>query len=367
MMERKYIGLLTMPILDNYGGIIQVAALYHILEKAGHRPFLLDKRYNQSKGKVLVKRILRRNPLYKLFDFNNHTRRRKHLEKISDFIDLYFKNRTRQVFNEAQLKEVSRQFDTIIVGSDQVWRYKYVKENYRHYFLNFTTSNQKRVSYAASFGVDFWEGSEDTIKQVRTLLNEFDAVSVREDVGMAICRDTFDYHGSVLVLDPTFLPDVSFYDSIIGLEEINKKVGLFNYVLDVSENKKKIIERVGVLRGLNVSSVNQDGAPKGDKKPSLSEWLYHLRNADFVITDSFHGTVFSIIFNKQFIAIGNRQRGVSRFTSLLKQLGLESRLIFEEDKDKLDALLQNSIDYESVNDKLRKAKSDSTSFLFDNI
>lgn len=166
----KKVGILTLPLNDNYGGTIQKIALYHFLEKEGHQPYLIDKMYNQSRLKVLIKQMMTHNPFYKLFDYNNLTRRRKSLKKINAFVDSYFKQRTKRVFDERRLKQVCRGFDAIIVGSDQVWRYKYVKENYSHYFLNFAFPNQKKLSYAASFGIDFWEGNEDSIEKISLFL-----------------------------------------------------------------------------------------------------------------------------------------------------------------------------------------------------
>jgi len=365
---KKKIGLLTMPLLDNYGGIIQIAALYHFLQKEGHEPFLIDKKYNQSNGKVLMKRLLSNNPFYKLFDYNKHTQRKKYLKNIQAFIDQFFENRTQKAYNDVQLKNSIQKLETIIVGSDQVWRYKYVKENYKHYFLNFVGSNQKRISYAASFGVDFWEGNDESVKNVKNYMEKFDAISVREDVGVQICENTFDYKNALHVLDPTFLPELDFYNSIIDQDSISKKIGIFNYVLDVSKTKNEIIQTVSNSLGLDVSTIHLEEKINAEKlKPSISEWLYHLRNADFIITDSFHGMVFSIIFNKQFIAIGNRERGASRFRSLLNQLNLESRLVFEGEEFDLNVLITNAINYNEVNEKLKIARDNSKNYLLNNI
>ncbi|TXD48924.1 polysaccharide pyruvyl transferase family protein [Polaribacter sp. IC073] len=365
---KKKIGLLTMPLLNNYGGIIQVAALYHYLKEEGFEPYIIDKKYNQSNLKVLIKKILTHNPFYKLYDYNNHTQRRLQLKKVHAFIDNYFENKTDEVFNEIDLKRVSQQFDTVVVGSDQVWRHKYVKNNFEQYFLNFLSSKQNKVSYAASFGVDAWEGDEASKKQVSKLLSNFNAVSVREDTGVALCENVFGHENATHVLDPTFLPDVSFYESIIKMEVLDKKVGLFNYVLDASIDKQDIIKDVSNKLNLNIDTIHlEEREDKNIEKPSISEWLYHLKNADFIITDSFHGTVFSIIFNKQFITIGNPERGMSRFNSLLKKLNLDLRLIYQEDKNQIDTLLHNKIDYQLVNAKLALLKKESKNFLLSNI
>src|SRR5690606_11296305 len=148
------------------------------------------------------------------------------------FIGQFFTNKTPLSYNKEQYKKSIGFLDAIIVGSDQVWRYNYVKENYRYYLLDYLSAQTLKISYAASFGVDKWEGSEETVQHVSHLLKQFDAVSVREKSGIKICSNTFDYQNAVHVLDPTFLPEVNFYNDLIDKEKIEKKVRLFTYVLD---------------------------------------------------------------------------------------------------------------------------------------
>lgn len=366
-MNRK-VGLLTMPILDNYGGIIQIAALYHIIESNGYQPVLIDKRYNQSDIKTFIKNVLANNPFYKLYDYNNTVRRRIRLSKISDFISDYFVNASKPLYNERSLKAFVRDIDTVIVGSDQVWRYKYVKENYKHYFLSFVDDHKIKISYAASFGVDFWEGDNLSIENIRILLKRFKTVGVREDNGVEICKNTFDFVSAEHVLDPTLLPNVAFYNSIINKENINKEISLFNYVLDRSEPKQNLVKKIAEVRSLTIDEIGLNDKLKNDVyKPSLSEWLYHFKNSDFVVTDSFHGTVFSIIFNKQFIAIGNKTRGTARFESLLKIFGLESRLVKEDQVDDVDNILLQVINYTEVNKVLEQERSKSLNFLLNSL
>lgn len=364
----KKVGLLTMPLIDNYGGIIQIAALYHIIESLGFEPVLIDKKYNLSDSKVLIKKILSNNPLYKIYDFKGYTKRKKKLTKIDEFIRLYFVNRTKEIYNEKTLIEECSDLDTIIVGSDQVWRYKYVKRDLNVYFLSFVNSKQKKLSYAASFGVEVWEGDQESKNVVTKLLQDFDAVSIREDEGVNLVKDRFSLNNAVQVLDPTLLPDRKFYDNLINQENLSKKIELFNYVLDLNDLKTKFIHDFATNLNLRVDMIHLEEDIKiSSPKPSLSEWLFHFKNADFVITDSFHGTVFSIIYNKQFVSIANKSRGVSRFTSLLKQLGLENRLIFEDSISEFDPSKLKIIDYDLVKEKIKTLRNNSIDFLKKNI
>src|SRR5690606_38187267 len=133
-------------------------------------------------------------------------------------------------------------FDAIIVGSDQVWRYKYVGKNFRYYFLDFITKPTKKISYAASFGIDNWEGPNDTVPLISRLLADFQAISVREDSGVVICKETFGVDDTRHVLDPTFLPEIEFYDNIIDVEGISKTIQLFSYVLDKGKHINQTLE-----------------------------------------------------------------------------------------------------------------------------
>ena len=368
-MEIKKIGLLTMPILDNYGGIIQITALNNHLENQGYEVYYLNKKYDISVIKQFIRRFFKWNPLYFVFDYNNHAKKYRYLKNLNDFIAVELKS-TKDIHSSALLEKRVKKLglQSVIVGSDQVWRAKYINENYKDYFLGFVNSTKtQKIAYAASFGTDIWEDETKTAS-VKTLLEDFTAISVREDSGVLICKKTFGIKNKIEhVLDPTFLPNISYYNNIIKREfNSNKKIGLFNYVLDKSPKKNTIIEKAAVQLDLSIDSIYLENDLKNFSqnktlKPSIGEWLYHFKNAEFIVTDSFHGTVFSIIFNKQFIAIGNKSRGITRFTSLLKALGLLDRLILDDDNSGL--VMKNQINYELVNEKLVDLKLSSESFL----
>src|SRR5690554_3247677 len=358
----KKIGLLTMPVKENYGGIIQIAALYSFLETNGYAPYLIRKKYDESLSKRIFRCILSHNPLYFLYDYKNLTKREKQSSKLKSFIDNFFVNKTALSFNKEQYIKSVENMDAVIVGSDQVWRYKYVGKNYKYYFLDYLPPNTKKISYAASFGVDQWEGNQETVQNVEKLLAQFKAVSVREKTGVAICNDTFHYNKAVHVLDPTFLPEVSFYNKLIDKEKIQKKVRLFSYVLDNSDFVKEVIAHTSKSLNLEVDTIKLTDY-KFSTNPSIAEWLYHFREADFVITDSFHGTVFSILFNKQFVCIGNKKRGYTRFESLLSLLNLNDRLIFDYNVENINTLLNNKINYDAVEFLKQKQIETSKEFL----
>ncbi|MGS2764945.1 polysaccharide pyruvyl transferase family protein [Sinomicrobium sp. M5D2P9] len=362
----KKTGLLTMPVKENYGGIVQIAALYAFLESNGYTPYLIRKKYDESLSKRIFRYILSHNPLYFLYDYKNLTKREKQSSKLQSFVEQFFTNKTTLSFNKEQYQKSVQNLDAVIVGSDQVWRYKYVGKNYRYYFLDYLPSKTKKIAYAASFGVDQWEGNQETVQKVESLLNQFSTVSVREKSGLEICKKTFNCQNAVHVLDPTFLPEVSFYNNLIDKEKIQKKVRLFSYVLDNSDFVKEAITHTSKSLNLEVDTIKLTDY-KFSANPSIAEWLYHFREADFVITDSFHGTVFSILFKKQFICVGNKKRGYSRFESLLELLNLKERLIFDYTPENLNKLLKNKIDYNAVRVLKQKQIEISKDFLLNGL
>lgn len=360
----KKVGILPLPLRENYGGMIQAAALYHIVNELGHKAVLIDKKYSQPFLKTYLKKVFSSNPLYKIYDVSNLTQRKKNLKELDRFKSQYFESKTKEIFSDSQIKNNTEGLDTVIVGSDQVWRYRYVSKDYQTYFLDFVCDKQRKISYAASLGVDKWEGDEDTVKVVKELLKRFDAVSVREDSGVNVCKEVFEYEKAMHVLDPTLLPKRSFYDELIKNESITKEIGVFNYVLDDNAENAKLIQTIGKRLGLPVDKIE---LLANKHKPSIEEWLYHFKKAEFVITDSFHGTIFSIIYNKPFIVLVNKSRGASRFESICRLLGLENRLLFSPDVNKAKILMDKKIDYAVVNDKLEQLREKSLAYLQKNI
>ncbi|MDM1060597.1 polysaccharide pyruvyl transferase family protein [Myroides odoratimimus] len=365
-MRKKKIGVLTLPIKENYGGVIQAVALYDIIGKLGYDCYLINKRYNESYLKRLLRFVCSHNPLYFLYDFNSLTSRHYQSKDLRMFIKNFFDKKTNYIYNTSDFINVCNKFDSLVVGSDQVWRYKYTRNNYSNYFFKGVSKNVKKISYAASFGVNLWEGDKDTIEDIKKLLIDFNAISVREDSGLDILEKCFSISSGIHVLDPTLLHTKDFYESLIDSKDKIGNVELFNYVLDNSVVSDKIIDDVSEYTGYSVSKIElqQQGLVRN---VSMESWLSHFKNSEYIITDSFHGVVFSIIFNRQFICIGNKARGVDRFLSLLKLLDLEERIILDYDDKNVKELLGKEIDYSHVNLKLNYYRERSLKYLSDNL
>lgn len=363
----KKIAILTQPLIHNYGGILQAYALQRYLQDLGNDVWLVN-RFNPRLSAVKrLKHIIKNVYLNKVYSFNPDKYKGKH---TTYFINKYVNPKTSKIYTETQMLSLNKSgFDAFIVGSDQVWRPSYSPSigNYFFDFLN-VKSKSKRISYAASFGVDNWLFSESQTKKIKHLIKEFDAISVREFSGIDLCKDNLNIEATQ-VLDPTMLLDVSKYEQLVIDEKENSSQGdLFTYILDFTQEKKNIVNDIADKLGYIPFSIlpNQVFGNEKEKKNKIIEpvtkWIKSFIDAKFIVTDSFHGTVFSILFNKDFLVIGNKRRGLARFNTLLKIFGLENRLIVDINLNVNEIELSN-INWVEVNEILEREKNRSKYFL----
>lgn len=376
------IGILTQPLRNNYGGLLQNYALQTVLKRMGHEVWTIDRDVKANifiKYGSIVKRIFLRliNKDVKVRVWMKKNELRLISKHTRHFIEKNI-NATTKIYSTRQLNKIVEgdNFDVIIVGSDQVWRPLF-SPNIFDYFLEFSEKmNIKRVAYSASFGVDLWEFSEDETRKCSKLAKKFDAISVREDTGVKLCKDNLKVHAEH-TLDPTMLLDKNNYLELIKSEKSPSNQGkLFVYILDKNDKKNNIISIVSQAKGLETFEVMPEiKAEKYYGKikniniekciyPPVEQWIKAFHDAEFVITDSFHGTVFSIIFGKPFISIVNNNRGSSRFYSLLKIFNLEERAITNI-SHLSDELLNNKIDFSKVNQKIILEQGKSMRFLYE--
>jgi exopolysaccharide biosynthesis predicted pyruvyltransferase EpsI len=233
--------------------------------------------------------------------------------------------------------------------------------------LDFAPRDKIKIAYAASFGVDTWEYSwKDTLK-CRNLLRQFKAVSVREETAVTLCRKYFNVN-ALHVVDPTMLILSEKYKEKFHLSDSEKTSGAFIYILDCSLLKSSVIDFVCNYLSLDKYAVMPEALNKSTVVniekcvfPSIEFWLQKMYASDYVITDSFHGCVFSIILNRPFIVINNDSRGRARIISLLKNLELSDRLVFS--LSEVEKILNTDINWESVNNELSKLREYSLEFL----
>lgn len=367
------IGILTLPLHTNYGGILQAYALQAVLERMGHDVLVIQRPWRkqivwwkfplQIVNRCIYRFVFGRKVT--LFSELKWNKNQAVIERnTQEFIDKYI--HTYHIKQISDIKE--RDFDAIAVGSDQIWRPMYYRLHYKYIedaFLSFTKKwSLKRIAYAPSFGTDAWEYSKVETQECGNLLQKFDAVSVREKSGVGLCENYLGRKDVQWVLDPTMLLNREDYESLIP-QNVKAPGDLMCYVLDANDEINNLISQIAQENDINVfqaaSDVDNVTLPIERRvQPPVESWLAGFRDAKLVITDSFHACVFSILFHKPFIVIGNKNRGYSRFESLLKLFGLGDRLI--ENASQFNQSMLNPLS-EEVYKKLDDFRSTSTDFL----
>lgn len=373
------IGILTLPLHTNYGGNLQAYALMTVLKEMGHEVYLINRQKNAiplwklplALSKRLVKKYVFGKKDIVIFEEKRRKKEYKEISKFTQpFIERHIQPQTSVFSSSKDLSNNIRNynFDAVIVGSDQVWRPQYTP-NIEDYFLGFIKSQKlKKVAYAASFGTESWTLSDQQTRNCATYAKLFDAISVREDSAIDLCNTHFGVKAEH-VLDPTMLLNAQQYKRLIkdGNEAPNNERKLLVYLLDETEDKTIVIDTVASRYSLFPFRVNskteEKSAPLEARiAPSTESWLKGFRDADFVITDSFHACVFSILFNKPFLVYGNEKRGLARFTSLLSLFNLGDRLITNSAMV-TEHRLNSKLNWDRVSQILEIERTKSISFL----
>jgi hypothetical protein len=350
------IGLINFHRANNYGAVLQAYALSDIIKRLGYNPITIDYK-NQSiehryalyyfKGRSLKSVIsgaityhIRKKKKYKYEDF------RSKFLTLYEVTDLFSMN--------------CDIFSKFITGSDQVWNYKITLFD-KVYFLNFVYDHKKKNSYAASFGFD--RIPDEYLDDYKELLSDFNHISVRETQGVNIIRDLIGREAEVS-LDPTLLLSRDEWYKI-SHDYKNKK----NYVLiyELVASNSLIDFAVNLSKKINCEIVYINDTFRKRIKATYAagigpqEFLGLFKNAKYVVTNSFHGTAFSINFNIPFFielqpppSIAN-----SRLEHILDLFNLRSRQIINGNNDNVF----NVIDYTSVNQKLELERQRSLDYL----
>lgn len=349
--------ILTQPLARNYGGILQAYALQRVLRDMGHDvttlrfpPLIYTAPSKCNLYWQTFRRFLSKLRGNKSILFANPTRQSLYSFQINTEIDRFISQNIKYLCVNAPLKSTDvPAFDAYIVGSDQVWRPAY-SPCLTNFYLDFLSETcVKRFAYAASFGVDTWETDSDTTKIIRPLARQFNRISVREETAINLCKQYLDVEAD-LMPDPTLLLSGKDYLSLAFRDHssIEKQKYIAAYILDKNAAKWSLLDKISAKKGLPIKTIGNFNWTNG--QDSIEDWLLGIANAEYVVTDSFHGTVFSLLFHKDFLTINNVGRGSSRFNSLLGELGLmnhivqmDSNLSWEEkpiDYDRVQAILE---------------------------
>lgn len=427
------VAIFTLPLVNNYGGILQAYALQRALESYGFEAPVVNLKIRQ---RGLFSRDYLKFLLAKLIYFKKYKNAEfstlRYYADTQRFIAQNIET-TREIYSPAALKRLFEQekFGACVLGSDQVFNPPYFDAFENDFSLGFAPQSCIKIAYAASFGGESFKGARD-LELHKANLAKFKAISVRERNGTALCESVFGISDAAFVLDPTLLAGREVFEKFISpagaassvkpsaaefaqsdagraeaddvqiaicaasqetkaaktrgaAQNLNgaaadiadtafsaqdacenavratnaaQKGQIFAYILDQNERKSEILKSVSEREGLGVREVNDKA-----NRVSIEEWLSLIAGAQLVITDSFHGCAFSILFNKPFFAFINENRGSSRFYSLFESFELQDRVI----KSASDVSLSKQVDWARVNEILSRRREASREFLISNL
>jgi hypothetical protein len=315
----KKIGILNFQYsTHNYGAVLQAAALEHICRQLGHEAQHLDYMAKPTAtlrsfvGRLLCKLGLRKVPrAYQVANKEAFERFRQ------DFL-----NRTQRIKSASEFTAVAAGFDAVIVGSDQVWRPAFAQDTIG-FFLGHVPMGVDRIAYAASFGTLNWEQAKDTIltEKVRQELQQFKAISCREESGVEICKDVFGVE-AVHVLDPLLLVDEPFFEKVAAKSSVKPGAKCVYYKLDSSPEFQEDLKVVGAEFGSDAVNIYMKDSSVREYREVLN-WVTLIRNSEVVVTDSFHCICLALRFGKKVMFCPNEARGQARLYSLFKKLDVE--------------------------------------------
>jgi nucleoside-diphosphate-sugar epimerase len=329
--------ILTLPGYFNYGNLAQRFALQYFLKS----------------HKFKFVSYVRDMPIETVAD-------EKRFKYTYDFVE---RNIWRKQFDERDA------FKSYIVGSDQVWRnwtYDDVFHSLGYFFLDFTRDMKtKRIAYAASFGQDTLEDaliSDEFAQHVKPVIKSFASVGMRELSGVDLVKEEWGVD-SRLVVDPTLLLNAKDYDSLIEKApyKLKKTTPIFTYFIRNNESKKKLTRKICKMADLESSGIDLEDAKK--QLEPVEYWIKSIRDAELLVTDSFHGVVFAVIYNTPFILLESGTGGVGRTATLLGRLGLEDRYVTSDKiaEFKLEAIAP--IDWSNVNRIVSQMRKQSSKWL----
>ena len=358
------VSIITRHAIANYGSLLQSIATEKIFKKIGFDTEIINYIPENEKIENLIDSYIKNSSFWNR-NFVTRTTY-KMLQKNNIYtMNMKFKEFQKQFLNISDLEYNSKDdfkknkplADIYCTGSDQVWGAIGSAKYDENYFLDFLDKNDIAISYAASFGKD--KICDELLKELPSLTRKYRGILVREDSAVNILEDS-GIDNVEQVIDPTLFLNQEDWDNIC----INKKMIDENYILIYqlhhNKNLEKYAKKVAKITGkklvrINTSKYFKFKVGKFVYLPNPGEFLSYIKYADLVLTDSFHGTCFSIIYNKEFIDILPGVTG-TRITSLLKVFSLNDRLV----KDYNDvSILQKRINYSDVNSKLKKEQSDS--------
>lgn len=364
---------------SNYGMMMQCWALQTFLKQIGHDPYVI--RFAAKPHRTFISKILRLIGLYDILKTIQSklngvpTVNAKSNDKkrgFDEFLNSHITCSLHRYYTIQELRKNPPVADCYITGSDQVWAQILNNENNFAYFLDFGSSSVKRLAYAPSFSMKQYPEEYKNILKAK--LKRFDAISCREYDGVNICKSLgFD---AVKALDPTLLLERDVYLELCKDVPVCRNRNAFIYSLNIAnseqikwnelrqlihkdELKAIVTPSDGYLRGAEIF-----GDDVEYKYSTPQQWLASIRDAEFVVTPSFHGIVFAILLNKPFVYVplsGSNSSGNNRVLDLLSDLNLNERVL--ADGSTYEGILSRDICWAAVNERLVEQRGDSIDYL----
>ena len=369
------IAMITFSCAFNYGAVLQTYGLYSYLKNRGHEIYVIDyipDRYNLD-AENYADMAIKRTRLWKYIPFSKTVWKKTRLAQMkqnrANFRQFLEKNikLTHKYFSFEELSKDVPDADLYITGSDQVWNPDFVWEGLidKPYYFAFLSDEAKKISYASSFGKSKLTDSE--LEIAKKYLSKYNYLSVREKTGVDVIKAMgLD---AVEVADPTVLAGREVFSE---LAKKNSWMDMPYMVLfqitfhqELYEACKSIANKNGLKLILLIPDVFQASNLDYEGKivlPSVEEWIGYLENAAYVVTDSFHATVFSIMFERPFSSYAMAGYN-GRIYNILNKLDLDKRILLKADISQLEADFEIEIDFNIVKEKFYIWKKESGDWL----
>lgn len=350
---KKRIGLITWHYYSNFGSALQTYALQETIKKKHYKVKVINYR-NPKFGKTSEVKELAKIIKYKISGDKVNT-------YYSSFQNKYFEQ-TRVVQDGKKLLRLSKRFDAFVCGSDQIWAPNVFNPVY---MLNFVPHGKKKISYAASIGLN--ELSPEFIILYTDLLSDFDYISIREDTGADLLREKCGID-VLTVLDPTLLIDISEWEQIEKQPEHIVQKYIFCYFLNKEHSYSELVKQYAKKHGYSIIGVS---ANKNDAEwmklvdIGPCEFLWMIHNSTIVFTDSYHGTIFSLLYHKKFVTFERFADSDpicqnSRIYQLDSYFGLDGIILNPAENKEI---MIRELDYSKFENKLKELQIKSFDFL----
>ena len=322
--KQKYDGIITNFWFTsiNYGAVLTAYAIQQLFKEKN-----LDYRF------------------LNYYKFNNY---KKHKDTpAKPFIEKYLL-KTHEIKSKKELQELNQYSDNFVVGSDQVFRYEYVKKDLDIYFLTYSDFSKRRIAFSASFGTNNFEADLENTYKIEKYLKRFNTITTREIDGINLCKNTFGINNVTQLLDPVFLVDKSkFLELINNSKKEFYKNKIACYILDQSEETRNQLNKIAEISGLEIVNIR-------DLKLSVEEFLTVIKFSRMLFTDSFHGVCFALLFHKNFRCYKNIQRGNSRFETLINIFGIDNNFVSKYSDMQIPS--ENEINWDKIEQIIKNEK-----------